>query len=234
MEISIVIPAYNEKENVNLLIQQFEKSDSPYLKEVLVVDAADSEDLLEDAPCFSFSKAHVIRSKATQRSLQLNEGAGCASGDVLYFVHADVRPPASCLEDIATSLLKGNDFGLFSYQFDSNSALLKINAYCTRFNGIFTGGGDQTFFIWKSRFEEAGGFSNQLEIMEDFELFWRLQRLGWDFEIIPHHVLVSARKYQDNSYLKVNIVNLITVLLFKMGYNQRKLKRFYKSALNTR
>ena len=230
MSISVIIPTCNESLRIKQLVNHLTEHGGDLLKEIIVVDAAATDDdTLGQVPK---SKAIAIKSEATCRAIQMNQGAVSAQGDILYFVHADVIPPANFPRDIYASLAKGYDFGFFSYNFDSPKLLLKVNSYFTRFPNIFTGGGDQTFYIPRSVFQEQGGFDEEVVMMEDFDFFYKLKKAGLRYEIINNPVLVSARKYKKNSYLKVNLVNLITMILFRSGYRLDHLKRFYNKALN--
>jgi rSAM/selenodomain-associated transferase 2 len=229
MSISVIIPTCNESLRIGQLVDHLTDLGGGLLKEVIVVDAAATDDdTLEHVPV---GKALRIKSDVTCRAIQMNQGAKIAKGDILYFVHADVMPPRDYARDIYTSLENGHDFGFFSYNFDSPKALLKVNSFFTRFPNIFTGGGDQTFYISKSLFKAQGGFDEGVVMMEDFDLFYKLKKAGLAYEIINNPVLVSARKYEKNSYLKVNFINLVTMILFKLGYSRQKLKQFYTTAL---
>ncbi|MEM9991992.1 MAG: hypothetical protein AAF738_09515 [Bacteroidota bacterium] len=68
-------------------------------------------------------------------------------------------------------------------------------------------------------------------IMEDFEFVKRAKRTGLPYKIVTNDVLVSARKYADNSYLKVNLVNLLMFILFILHCPQTWMKRLYGSLL---
>ncbi len=229
MSISVIIPTCNESLRIRQLVYHLTERGGDLLKEIIVVDAsATDDDTLAQVP---EGKAIAIKSEATCRAIQMNQGAKIAQGDILYFVHADVIPPANFPMDIYASLAKGYDFGFFSYNFDSPKVLLKFNSYFTRFPNIFTGGGDQTFYTSRSLFEAQGGFDEKIVMMEDFDFFYKLKKAGLRYEIINNPVLVSARKYEKNSYLKVNLVNLITMILFRSGYRLDYLKQFYHNAL---
>ncbi len=233
MTLSVLIPTFNEAERILPLVRHLRKYADQRLREIIVADAPASDDqtlsLLADE-----AKVHAFRTHATCRSQQLNQAAARARGDVLYFLHADARPPATYLNDLFSALYRGYDFGMFSYRFDSDHPLLRLNARMIKRDGPFTGGGDQSIFIYHSLFKLTGGYRNDLVIMEDFDYFWRLRRQGYRYTILDSEVLISARKYERNSYLKVSIVNGCTFYLFKMGFCQYKLKRFYKWALGGR
>lgn len=63
--------------------------------------------------------------------------------------------------------------------------------------------------------------------MEDFEFFERMKRNNVRYKIIRNDLIVSARKYKNNSYLRVNLSNLVLVVLFKFGYPAEKLKSLH-------
>lgn len=229
MNLSVIIPTRNESIRIANLIDYLKRYGGEYLLEIIVVDAVDSKDgTIEKVPK---GKTVVLKSSFACRAIQMNEGAAIARGDILYFVHADVIPPKAYVKDILSSVESGNDFGFFSYAFKSEKIILKINSYFTRFSNLSTGGGDQTFYIKKEVFNQYNGFDSTITLMEDFDFFYRLKKEYCKYEIIHNDVLVSARKYDNNSYLKVNLVNLLTLILFKLGYSPVKLKAFYNRVL---
>ena len=160
----------------------------------------------------------------------MNLGAKQAMGDVFYFVHADVQLVSSFVEDIERAL-QTCEAGCYRYVFDSNHALLKINAFFTRFPMMWCRGGDQTLFITRNLFEQLGGFDEYFEVMEDFDLIRRI-KVHTRFHIIPKSVTASARKYEHNSYLKVQWVNLKAFRMFKRGVTPAEIRKYYKQALN--
>ena len=48
------------------------------------------------------------------------------------------------------------------------------------------------------------------------------------FKIIPKDVTVSARKYEENSYFRVNLANLLLFTSYKVGVSQERLLKLYK------
>jgi GT2 family glycosyltransferase len=163
----------------------------------------------------------------------MNHGAARAKGDVLVFLHADVWPPKAFFTDIARVMEQGFEAGFFSYRFDNEGFLLKINGSFTARKGLFTGGGDQCLFIKKSVFNEIGRFNENQVLMEDFEFFKRMKRKNVPYTIIKNDLIVSSRKYAHNSYLRVNLSNLLLLLLFHLGYPASKLKSLHSKLLRT-
>jgi hypothetical protein len=79
-------------------------------------------------------------------------------------------------------------------------------------------------------FKELNGFKNY-EIMEDFELIRRL-RYRNTFTVMQKDVSVSDRKYEQNSYLKVNLVNLIIITMFICGAKQQTMVHAYRKLID--
>jgi 3-deoxy-D-manno-octulosonic-acid transferase len=69
--------------------------------------------------------------------------------------------------------------------------------------------------------------------MEDYDFIRRLWRKH-TFHIIPKNVVVSARKYDTNSWLRVQMANLIVFMLFLVGRHPDRIKRMYQHLLNYR
>ena len=227
MKISIIIPTLNEEEKLPQLLDSLSKYTYTY-EEIIIVDAKSTDNTVEIAK--SYSKVNVIEDHTASRSEQMNTGVKVAKGDVFYFIHADVIPPSSFEEDIRKFIKKGFDLGCYRFQFNKRALPLKFNAWWTRFDFMFCRGGDQTLFVKRSVFEELGGFDPEYVIMEDFD-FIKRARKKFKFKIIPKDVIVSARKYDKNSYLKVNLVNLWSYWTFMLGGSPKRIKMNYKKWL---
>ncbi|MEQ9412525.1 MAG: glycosyl transferase, partial [Cyclobacteriaceae bacterium] len=158
-------------------------------------------------------------------------GANQSSGEVLYFVHADVKLIDSFSTDIDEAIHLGFLAGCYRFQFDSKSWLLKANAYCTRFNGIMCRGGDQTLFIKRALFDSLNGFDERFIIMEDYDIIQRIRKNN-RFRIIPKCITVSARKYKSNSWLRVQIANLTIFIMYFLKQPSKKMASLYKRMLN--
>ncbi len=223
MTYSIIIPTLNEEQFIGRLLSRLEEILRSVDHEVIIVDAESKDQTLAIANTYDVI---ILSSPKRSRAHQMNIGAQKAKGNILYFLHADVLPCTNCITLINQVIQEGKFSGCFSYQFDSPRCLLKINAWFTRFESNICGGGDQTLFIKKQLFQEMGGFNEAYIIMEDFELTQRLRQQN-AFAIIPHDVIISARKYENNSYIRVQLANLFVFSLFKMNVAPRTLAWFY-------
>lgn len=229
MILDIIIPTLNESENLQKLLPYLRDNSAACTTNLIVVDSILSDDNTNEL-CRQFD-VQYIQSKYTQRSLQMNEGAFSSNGDVILFLHADVRPAPDFYDQIKKAIAQNYKAGFFSYQFNSKSWLLKINASTTNKDGLFAGGGDQCHFFDRTTFESLGGYCANHKMMEDFEMIDRIRKQAIPFKIVDAPALVSARKYDHNSYLKVNIVNLITFIKYRRNQDTAALRIFYKKWL---
>lgn len=230
LKISVVIPTLNEAENLRTLIPLLFSNGNEELIEVIVADANSHDQTQSVSKQFG---AKYVACPLKSRAAQMNAGAKIARGKILYFVHADTRPISSFVEDIENSISEGYLSGCYRYRFDSDDFLLKINSWFTRFDGLFSGGGDQTLFIKKAFFDELNGFDEKYSIMEDFDLVRRI-REKTTFRIIPKSIKVSARKYENNSWLRVQLANLAVFIYFLSNKQPSKIKNLYCRLLNQR
>lgn len=166
MNLSVIISTLNEAENIRELIPFLVSQGGDFIKEIIVVDGGSTDTTCQNTATFG---ARIIVSEQKSRAVQMNLGALHATANTLYFVHADTRPLGSFTTDIQQALIKGYKAGCYRYRFDSESILLRLNSWFTRFNGLFSGGGDQTLFITRDFFNSLGGYDTSFCLMEDFE-----------------------------------------------------------------
>lgn len=228
MRISVIIPTLNEAATIGQLIADLRTHGSDSLTDLLVVDGGSTDGTVERA---RQAGARVVVSPQPGRANQMNYGATLTAGDVLYFVHADVQIHPHFVSDIGQAIADGNDAGCYRFRFASAHPLLRLNSYGTRFPGIMSRGGDQTLFITRALFNRLGGFRERYVIMEDFDIIVRIRETG-RFCIIPKDVIVSARKYETNSWLRVQVANLTAFSLFFMNVAPTRIAQTYKRMLN--
>ncbi|MEQ9468086.1 MAG: TIGR04283 family arsenosugar biosynthesis glycosyltransferase [Ekhidna sp.] len=229
--ISIIIPTLNEEKYLGSLLRflQYHADRSKY--EVIVVDGGSEDQTPQIAK--SFQIVRFYQSNQTSRAHQMNQGAKVAKVDILYFVHADVKLVESFVDDISKEINSGTESGCYRYRFTKpHHPLLHINGFFTRFPFSWCRGGDQTLFISKDRFEQLGGFDESFVIMEDYEFLDRLSKAGICFKVIPRSIEVSARKYLNNSYWKVQMINLKAMSMYKRGVSPDAIRSFYRTELN--
>lgn len=230
MKVSIIIPTYNEANNIVTLIQHLIKNGKNLITDIIISDGGSNDNTVEFA---RLAGATVITSPVAGRAAQMNYGSCVAKGDIFYFVHADSLPPENFVIDIIKAIDDGYDMGRFRTKFNTGKAILKLNAWFTRFDLFICMGGDQTLFIKKSLFTQCKGFKEDLKIMEDYEFCERARMFG-KYKIIKDDVLISDRKYDTNSWLTVQLANFKIISLYRKGVSQNDILFAYKKMLNYR
>lgn len=230
MTISIIIPTLNEAANIGKLIHFLKQNADASLSEIIVVDAQSSDNTEGVA---SAAGAKIILSTKKSRAFQMNLGAREAKGDILYFIHADCYPPTTYLVDIQRFMNQGYPMGCYRYRFDSDKFMLKINAFFTRFERLWCRGGDETFYVKRTVFEELNGYNETFVIMEEYD-FIRRALEKYALKIMPSKVVVSARKYETNSWLRVQFANFTVFRMYTKGKAPEEMAQAYKRMLNYR
>ncbi len=228
MKVSLIIPTYNEAENIGALLDFLIENGDESLLEIIVADGGSTDATLEAA---KKTGVKTVLSPKKGRAAQMNYGASIANGDLFYFVHADTKPPKTYLKDISESINQGYDLGRYLSKYDSKSWLLKMNALLSRLDTFAGMGGDQTLFITKKLFQQTGGFDGNMKIMEEFEFCGRARKQG-KYKIMMKPVLISARKYEKNSWLKIQYANYTIVKMYRNGASQENMVSKYKEMLN--
>lgn len=222
--ISIVIPAINEAKNITGLLEHLQRnSTANNIAEIIVVDGGSSDDTVAFAKA---AQATVLTSEKG-RAKQMNTGARHATGDILYFLHADSYPPKDFDRHILKTVNDGNLAGCFRMRFDHRHWWLRLAGWLTQFKHRSCRGGDQSQFITKNLFWELGGFNEKFIIYEDNDLINKLYARQ-EFTIIPHWLTTSARRYRENGIWKLQY-HFLTIYVKKMlGASADDLHEYYK------
>lgn len=230
----MIIPTLNEEQYLGRLLDFFGGYTDDRLVEVIIVDGNSCDCTFEIAQRWKEQdhlSCKTVRMDKSSRTAQLQFGANLASGDTLYFVHADTLPPCTFLDDVEDAINRGADLGSFRFSFESDRILLRINSWFTRFNTPCVRGGDQTLFVKQAVFHALRGFCSRHVIMEEYDFLKRAKESGYVFSLIQKDVRVSDRKYHENSYLRVNVANLVAMTSFRMGRDPKKIKETYHGML---
>lgn len=214
--ISIIIPILNEAKSIeNLLFHLIEQASLRHSFEIIVVDGGSSDRSQDIVSEFISERLQSSSNKYLSdnvtislihsekgRAKQMNLGANKASGDILYFLHADSFPPKNYNQLIINEVRKGNKAGCFRLQFDSNHWWLQLASWLTQFSWRACRGGDQSLFITNTLFKDIGGYDEDYVIYEDNmminELYKRKQ-----FVVINKKIQTSSRLYKKHGVWKL-------------------------------
>ncbi len=222
--ISIIVPTYNEADQIAKTIAAVKLAASKHEHEIIVVDGGSNDDTISIVKPFGVI---TFISNKKGRSAQMNYGAVKASGEILYFLHADSIPPNNFIQTIKKALEKNFSGGCFRLRFDYNHWFLKANAWFTKFDVNAIRFGDQSLFVTKEVFNKCGGFREDLYMMEDQEIIHRLKQYG-KFIVMNEYIITSARKYHDNGIYRMQGIFFRIWFLYYIGYSQQRLLKLHK------
>ncbi len=222
--ISIIIPTYNEANTIAQTITRTHAANGSSEAEIIVVDGGSEDDTLNIARQLGVT---AVKSDRKGRAAQMNKGATVARFPLLYFLHADSIPPNGFITQIVDAHSQGAQSGCFRLAFDDNHWFLQGNAWFTRFDVNAVRFGDQSLFTTKEVFEKAGGFREELIIMEDQEIIHRLKKHG-RFKVLNDYVTTSARKYLDNGVYRMQGIFYCIWAMYYLGYSQEQMLKAYK------
>jgi rSAM/selenodomain-associated transferase 2 len=225
MRLSVIIPTLNEERRIGALLDSFREAEA--IDELIVTDGGST-----DSTC-SIVKEHPwvrLIEAPRGRANQMNAGARAAEGDVLWFVHADVRVPRASATRIRRALedttVAGGAFRIRTFNDGAakswaTSLLWLADIRSTYSNVPY---GDQAIFVRRKVFQELGGFPEQ-PLMEDLEFSRRLRRRG-QVKILRERVEVSGRRFLQRPIYYTAAINLFP-LLYHLGVGPATLKRMY-------
>ena len=221
MKISVIIPVLNEE---NIIASTLDALKRLAPNEIIVVDGGS-----RDRTCAICEQFPIKLFRADRgRARQMNYGASRASGDVLLFLHADTRLPASALRDIATALSDSRYLGgRFDVELEGAHWMLKIIGALINYRSRATkvGTGDQALFVRREVFERIGGFQD-LPLMEDIAFCRALKCLG-GVACLSSRVITSARRWERHGVWRTIFQMWALKLGYFVGVSPARLKQFY-------
>ena len=222
IKVSVVIPALNEGERIRRLVGEVGCAEDV---EVIVVDGGSTDGTCQAA---RDAGAVVLRGRRG-RGEQMNEGARRAKGEILFFLHADSRPPAGFASLVRQALDDEETVGgAFRFSLDEGTLFFRLITMTTNFRSRRMGivFGDQGIFVRRKIFQETGGFPGQ-PLMEDCEFVHRLRRRG-RFVILPEAVVTSARRWRTVGPVRNSLLNVLITWSYLLGVSPERLARWYR------
>lgn len=221
--LSIIIPTYNEADQIAQTISKVHAAKGKHEAEIIVVDGGSSDDTIAIVEQCGATVVKCERNRAEQ----LNKGASVAKHPILYFLHADSIPPNDFPTQILNTYNKGFTSGCFRLAFDCNHWFLKANAWFTRFDVNAVRFGDQSLFVAKEVFEKSGGFRENLLVMEDQEIIHRIKKHS-RFKVLNDVVITSARKYRNNGVYRMQGIFYRIWAMYYLGYSQQQMLKVHR------
>ena len=226
MKISIIVPVLNETEKISDLIRNLRELSGD--KEIIISDGGSTDGTLEKLKYFNDV---TVISSDSGRALQMNTGAKIATGEVLWFIHADSAVSKRSLYDIEKAIQAGALGGFFKIEFyDAKDKFMKFieKTSHTRAKNFCLIFGDQGLFLRRDFFKELGGFA-KVDLMEDWEMSSRLRKYHKQKRIYGLETIIgtSARRYIKNGRLKTWLKMNLIKTLYIIGISTKILREIY-------
>lgn len=156
------------------------------------------------------------------RAVQLNAGANAATGQYLWFLHADSRlsshrfQPRQAAEGIQALVASIRDapeaLHFFDLKFlDDGPSLMPVNALgaWVRSHALGMPFGDQGFCVKRTTFERLGGFDPRVGRGEDHHFVWQAGRSGVELRCTNAPLFTSARRYRDRGWAPTTLRHVV-------------------------
>jgi rSAM/selenodomain-associated transferase 2 len=221
--ISAVVPTFNAAETLAETLGALRSAAS--IGEVIVADGGSSD---ETVACARSAGARVIVAPRG-RGGQLAAGAAAASGDWLFFLHADCRLEIGwerAVDAFLTVPEAESRAGYFDLALDDAAPAARRLEHIVawRCRAMALPYGDQGLLIARTLYDAVGGFA-ALPLMEDVDLVRRLGRRR--LARIGVRCIASAQRYRRDGYLRRPLRNLVCLSLYLAGVPPARIVRLY-------
>lgn len=224
MLVSIIVPTLNEEKLIGATLSAIAALKGK--KEIIVADGGSNDQTAEIAVVHG---AHLVRGPRGRGS-QMRAAAASASGDVLWFLHADTLPPADALHAIEEALnyhaVAGGNFRLVFGGHSHGSKLLTAIYPHLRWLGLCYG--DSGVFVRRSMYDAIGGM-RPYELFEDLDLVRRIRRAG-GFVHLQTSLTTSSRRFEQRNFGAMWLHWMMLQCLFWLGVSPSRLAAWYQIA----
>ena len=223
--LSVVVPALDEADQIQATLACLQPLRAVG-HEVVVVDGGSTDDTVELAR----PGCDRVILAGGGRAGQQNAGARAASGQILWFVHADTRVPPDAAAALLAALTRREAlWGRFDVRLHPQSLLLTVVAramnWRSRLSGIATG--DQALFVRADTFDRVGGFPEQ-PLMEDIAISALLRRESRPV-CLRQRVQTSSRRWQSGGALRTIALMWYLRAAYFFGASPARLARLYRT-----
>ena len=218
---SVIIPTYNEAAHLPRLLQRLKEM--PHIAQILVADGGSTDATV----AIAHAAGAIIIEGARGRGPQQNLAARVASGDILWFLHADCLPPRGATNQIIRAVNSGASGGNFRIKFMARGLaprLFETIARVQRARGVYYG--DSGIWLARAPWLLLGGFPDW-PLFEDYELVRRLESTA-KTACCAGRLQVSARRFAHQPW-RVLWLWLELQIRFRLGQAPDELARIYRA-----
>lgn len=223
LRLSIIVPTLNEADNIAGLLDDLAPLRAQG-HEIILVDGGSEDRTLEIA---GPGVDRVLVSERG-RAAQMNTGAQYATGDILWFLHADTRVPEGATGRLIQASSEGSPWGRFDVCLSGSHWMLRIVEQMINLRSGITGvaSGDQGIFVQRKVFEAVSGFP-QIPLMEDIALSKALRRSASPACIRRPRLQTSSRRWEQRGIIRTIVLMWRLRLAYALGAAPQDLAKRY-------
>ena len=225
--ISIIIPVYQEQQEINKCLDYLDTLSGIDTAEVIIVDGDNGSTI----HCIDYrSHRYSLKTLTSRkgRGRQLHHGAAHATCLIFLFLHVDTRLHKSALTELRWHLA-AHPAGAFDLYIVSRNYLVRAIGAIASLRSRITRipYGDQAHFMTAEVYFSVGGYP-AISIMEDVALMARVKRGGIRVEILKQFAKNPDRRWKSEGVLRSTFRNWYLRLRYQMGADTDRLARLYK------
>ena len=229
MRFSVIIPTWNEGPRIARALKRLREISDEARMEIILVDGGSTDKTV--AAARDWADQLLVQEKPN-RGAQLHAGARVATGDLLFFLHADTQPPGRWQEHLEKAWLGAQKEPLaatvFSIDYGPGATYRLVAAgqnWRARWLGLAYG--DQGICVSHEVYAKSGGFP-EIPLMEDVEFCRRLSKLG-RIVVLPDLIRPAVTRLQRSGPLANMLFNQWILLRHALGADPAALwERYYK------
>lgn len=219
--VSIIIPTLNEEKYIEATLRALKNQDYKGKYEIIVADGMSKDKTVKIAKEYADKIIH-IKKKGIARGR--NAGAAVAQGDILVFIDADTIVLPNMLSEFIKVFKNKKVVGACCPIMPLSCKLRDIALFCAMNEFFKTSIRTEKAQIpgicsvyRQSVFKAAGGFDENMDTLEDYDLSERIDKLGKFVFVESTFVLTSVRRIEAwgrtkaaKKYIKMYLKYLLT------------------------
>ena len=221
MQISLIIPAYNEEKYIGTCLDYVTKNSNGKFFEIIVIDNASTDGTAKVA--LNYPNVRVVYEDKKGLTKARQRGFIESKGDILAYIDADTQMPYGWYEKVLEEFTKNKNLVCLSgpaYYYDISkfrqflikTFYWKILAMPIYFLVRYMIMGSN-FVIRKDILEKIGGFDTSIEFYgEDTNIARRASRLGKVKFKMNFNIFMSGRRLKSQGFYKTGFIYIINYL----------------------
>ncbi len=216
IEISIIIPAYNEEEYLKTTLESITNSNYKNYEVIVVCD--NCTDSTEKIAKEYANKVHNVNFKNISKNR--NFGTKKSKGQILVFNDADTIISKNYLSEIKKAVEKGVEYGTAKWVSETESLFGKYFAWTNNWANKKHKTVAGNFFVIKKAFLEIKGFNENLKKGEDTDLGDRLNKKNKQFSFIDNASYMPSERAYKKGFIKFWVKSLYESWKYRLNKNK--------------